>query len=30
MVGLDVSHHTRISQRGEEKLCFLTSSRRVK
>jgi hypothetical protein len=25
-VGLDVSHHTRISQRGEEKLFYLTSS----
>ena len=25
-VGLDVSHHTRISQRGGEKLFFLTSS----
>jgi hypothetical protein len=24
-VGLDVSHHTRISQRGGEKLFFLTS-----
>ena len=25
-VGLDVSHHARISQRGGEKLFFLTSS----
>ena len=25
-VGLDVSHHTRISQRGGEKLFYLTSS----
>jgi len=24
-VGLDVSHHARISQRGGEKLFFLTS-----
>jgi hypothetical protein len=24
-VGLDVSHHTRISQRGGEKICSLTS-----
>jgi hypothetical protein len=24
-MGLDVSHHTRISQRGGEKLFFLTS-----
>jgi hypothetical protein len=25
-VGLDASHHTRISQRGGEKIFFLTSS----